>query len=95
MSHILHVGHLAETLHHGVVVNLDHDLVAVDTRQLRCQGGAQVESFAFPVSREVLTALEDRASLVDQDWTTDADEGSELDLFLGGMIDQLSLRSEA
>src|SRR5262249_2452159 len=86
---VLHEWHLAQPLHHRVVVQQHRGIVLADRRDLLAQRGRKIESLARPVARQVLRAAIDRAVLLDLARTADADEWRDLVALLVGVGDQL------
>ena len=82
MLDILHERHLAQTLHHGVIVHHHHGLVSADLRNRLDAAPRQVEPAAFPVAGQVLAALGDRAVVLDLAGAADAEERRQLELGL-------------
>src|SRR5262245_13933950 len=88
--HVLHERHLAQTLHHGVVVHERDRLVSADLGNGPTQVGGKVEAIALPIAGQVLCATGDRAVLFDHARTANADEGGQVQAFLFGASNELA-----
>src|SRR5258708_6548459 len=87
--HVLRERHLAQPLDHRIVVKEHGGLLLADGRNGFAQGGRKMEIPARPVARKVLHAAIDRAVLLDEPRTADADEGRELEPLLVRECDEL------
>src|SRR5882757_9833089 len=72
--HILHERNFGETLHYAVIMHQDRGVVFADLWNAFDQARRQIEPAALPIARQVLRALFDRAVLLDDAGTGDADE---------------------
>src|SRR5215467_661064 len=76
--HVLHERHLAQTLHHAVVMHERDRLVSADLGNGPTQACRKVEVIALPIAGKILCATGNRAVLFDHAWTANADEGSQI-----------------
>src|SRR5579883_204136 len=82
MLDVAHERHLAQSLHHGIIVHDHGGLMPVDARDCLANALRQVETPAFPISRQVLAAALDRAVFANKTRTADSDEGRHAHLVL-------------
>src|SRR6476620_1550486 len=75
---VLHEGDFGKSLHHAVIMHQHRRVVLADLRNPFHQTCGQIELAALPIARQVLRTLFDRAVLVDDAGTGDADEWREL-----------------
>src|SRR5262245_7154368 len=80
--YIRHERNFAQALDHRVVVDENRGLVVTNPGNGFANLVRQVEVFARPVSRQVLRSAIDRAVLLDQAGTADADERREPEFLL-------------
>lgn len=85
---IRHERQLAQSLNHSVVVQHDRDRFLADRGDAVPQAIGERKAAALPVAGQILAALLDRAVAADNSRAAGADEGSELQLFLLGVLDQ-------